>query len=319
MRKTATLGDTALLSHNGRGKRFGKSLKKHWQYYILLLPALIYFIIFCYWPMYGAQIAFRDYIATKGIWGSPWVGFDHFTRFFNSPYFWDLIRNTVVISLYNLIAGFPLPIILALSLNELRNERAKKAIQTITYAPYFISVVVMCSMIMSFLNPSTGIINKMIETLGGEAIPFLSKEELFPSIYVWTNVWQATGWGSVIYIAALSGVDPALLEAATLDGATRLQKIWYVNLPAITPTIVILLILNCGGILSVGYEKIFLLQSPLNTATSEVISTYVYKTGLVGAQYSFSTAVGLFNSVVNLIMLAIVNAVSRKVSENSLW
>ena len=285
----------------------------------MLLPALIYFIVFCYWPMYGAQIAFRDYIATKGIWGSPWVGFDHFTRFFNSPYFWDLIRNTVVISLYNLIAGFPLPIILALSLNELRNERVKKTIQTITYAPYFISVVVMCSMIMSFLNPSTGIINKMIETLGGEAIPFLSKEELFPSIYVWTNVWQATGWGSVIYIAALSGVDPALLEAATLDGATRLQKIWYVNLPAITPTIVILLILNCGGILSVGYEKIFLLQSPLNTATSEVISTYVYKTGLVGAQYSFSTAVGLFNSVVNLIMLTIVNAVSRKVSENSLW
>ena len=300
-------------------QKFVKIVRDYWQYYILLLPALAYFVIFCYGPMYGAQIAFSNFIANKGIWGSPWVGFDHFIRFFNGPYFWDLIRNTLVISVYSLIAGFPFPIILALSLNELKNGAFKKTVQTITYAPYFISTVVMCGMIIAFLNPSTGIINKFITTLGGEAIPFLSKENMFPSIYVWSGVWQGTGWGSVVYIAALSGVSPELLEAATLDGASRMQKIWYVNIPAIFPTMVIMLILNCGNLLSVGYEKIYLLQNPLNTATSEVISTYVYKTGLISAQYSFSTAVGLFNSFVNLILLVLVNGIARKLNETSLW
>ena len=270
-------------------------------------------------PMYGAQIAFRNFNARDGITGSAWVGFAHFERFFRSPYFGSLLRNTFVISIYGLLAGFPLPILLALSLNELKGTKVKKLAQTVTYAPYFISTVVMCGMLIAFLNPNTGIINKLIAALGGEPVPFLSEAALFPSIYVWSGVWQGTGWGSVIYFAALSGVDPQLLEAATLDGATRWQKIWYVNLPALMPTIVIMLIMNCGSLLSVGYEKAFLLQNALNLETSEVISTYVYKTGLVSAQYSFSTAIGLFNSVVNLILLVTVNAVSRRIGENSLW
>ena len=316
---TSNKAAAAVLPRRPRVGRFLKNLRKYWQYYILLLPALAYFLIFCYGPMYGAQIAFRNFNARDGITGSAWVGFAHFERFFRSPYFGSLLRNTFVISIYGLLAGFPLPILLALSLNELKGTKVKKLAQTVTYAPYFISTVVMCGMLIAFLNPNTGIINKLIAALGGEPVPFLSEAALFPSIYVWSGVWQGTGWGSVIYFAALSGVDPQLLEAATLDGATRWQKIWYVNLPALMPTIVIMLIMNCGSLLSVGYEKVFLLQNALNLETSEVISTYVYKTGLVSAQYSFSTAIGLFNSVVNLILLVTVNAVSRRIGENSLW
>lgn len=303
----------------GQNNKFVKAIKKHWQYYVLLLPALVWFIVFCYGPMYGVQIAFKDYVATKGIWGSGWVGFDHFTRFFNSYYFWLLIKNTLTISLYGLVLGFPLPIILALGLNELRNGKFKKTVQTVTYAPYFISVVVMCGMLIAFLNPSTGIVNKLVEALGMEPIAFLSKESWFSTVYVLSGVWQGTGWGSIIYIAALSGVDPQLHEAALLDGASKLQRIRYINIPHIIPTMVILLILNSGSILSVGYEKIFLLQNALNAETSEVISTYVYKVGLINAQYSFSAAVGLFNSVVNVVLLVIVNTVANKVSETSLW
>ena len=316
---TSNKATAAVLPRRPLVGRFLKNLRKYWQYYILLLPALAYFLIFCYGPMYGAQIAFRNFNARDGITGSAWVGFAHFERFFRSPYFGSLLRNTFVISIYGLLAGFPLPILLALSLNELKGTKVKKLAQTVTYAPYFISTVVMCGMLIAFLNPNTGIINKLIAALGGEPVPFLSEAALFPSIYVWSGVWQGTGWGSVIYFAAHSGVDPQLLEAATLDGATRWQKIWYVNLPALMPTIVIMLIMNCGSLLSVGYEKAFLLQNALNLETSEVISTYVYKTGLVSAQYSFSTAIGLFNSVVNLILLVTVNAVSRRIGENSLW
>ena len=316
---TSNKAAAAVLPRRPLVGRFLTNLRKYWQYYILLLPALAYFLIFCYGPMYGAQIAFRNFNARDGITGSAWVGFAHFERFFRSPYFGSLLRNTFVISIYGLLAGFPLPILLALSLNELKGTKVKKLAQTVTYAPYFISTVVMCGMLIAFLNPNTGIINKLIAALGGEPVPFLSEAALFPSIYVWSGVWQGTGWGSVIYFAALSGVDPQLLEAATLDGATRWQKIWYVNLPALMPTIVIMLIMNCGSLLSVGYEKVFLLQNALNLETSEVISTYVYKTGLVSAQYSFSTAIGLFNSVVNLILLVTVNAVSRRIGENSLW
>ena len=316
---TSNKAAAAVLPRRPLVGRFLKNLRKYWQYYILLLPALAYFLIFCYGPMYGAQIAFRNFNARDGITGSAWVGFAHFERFFRSPYFGSLLRNTFVISIYGLLAGFPLPILLALSLNELKGTKVKKLAQTVTYAPYFISTVVMCGMLIAFLNPNTGIINKLIAALGGEPVPFLSEAALFPSIYVWSGVWQGTGWGSVIYFAALSGVDPQLLEAATLDGATRWQKIWYVNLPALMPTIVIMLIMNCGSLLSVGYEKAFLLQNALNLETSEVISTSVYKTGLVSAQYSFSTAIGLFNSVVNLILLVTVNAVSRRIGENSLW
>lgn len=300
----------------------GKRLLKCWPLYVLALPALIYFAIFCYGPMYGVIIAFKNYKAAKGIMSSPWAaqyGMEHFIRFFNSYYFWILLRNTVVISLYNLVLGFPLPIILALCLNEIRNGPFKSTVQTATYAPYFISTVVMCGMLITFLSPTSGIINKLIEMTGGAAIPFLAKADWFPTVYVISNVWQGTGWGSIIYLATLSGVDEQLHEAATIDGASRWQRMVHINVPYIIPTMVILLILNSGSILSVGYEKIWLLQNELNMDRSDVISTYVYKSGLVNAQYSFSTAVGLFNSVINLIILVTVNNLSRRISENSLW
>jgi putative aldouronate transport system permease protein len=310
------------LRRRSKAKWLLAHMRKRWQLYLLVLPTLVWYIIFCYGPMYGVIIAFKDYSARKGIWFSPLTsdyGFGHFIRFFNSYYFWVLIRNTVVISLYNLAIGFPLPILLALCLNEIKNGFFKNLVQTTTYAPYFISTVVMCGMLITFLSPTSGIVNKFIERCGGEAIPFMSKAGYFPTIYVLSNVWQGTGWGSIIYLASLSGVDEQLHEAATIDGATRLQRLWHINIPYIVPTMVILLILNSGSILSVGYEKVYLLQNELNTDTSEVISTYVYKTGLVNAQYSFSTAVGLFNSVINLIILVAVNTISGRVSENSLW
>jgi len=302
-----------------KGSRFQKIMKRYWQFYVLLLPAFLYFFIFHYLPMYGVQIAFRNFVATKGFWNSQWVGLSHFIRFFKSYYFWTLIRNTVAISVYSLVLGFPLPIILALALNEIKNGKFKKITQTVTYAPYFISVVVMCGMIIAFLSPTTGIVNKMLGLFGIEPIAFLSNSSMFRSIYVLSGVWQNTGWGSIIYLAALSGVSMELHEAAIVEGASRLQRIIHINIPHIVPTMTILLILSAGGIMSVGHEKILLLQNALNGETSEVISTYVYKVGLVNAQYSFSTAVGLFNSVVNLILLAIVNLFAAKVGETSLW
>ena len=305
----------------GIEKRAGMTwnLRKYWQYYVFLLPAVAYFIIFHYLPLYGVQIAFRNFSASKGFWGSPWVGLAHFQRFFSSYYFGTLIRNTVTISLYGLILGFPLPIILALALNEAKNGKFKKIAQTITYAPYFISVVVMCGMLIAFLSPTTGIINRMIGLLGIEPVAFLSSGKMFSSIYVISGVWQGTGWGSIIYLASLAGVSQELHEAAIVDGANRFKRIIHINLPHIIPTMTIMLILSAGGIMSVGHEKILLLQNALNGEYSEVISTYVYKIGLVNAQYSFSTAVGLFNSVVNLILMVIVNLFAAKVGETSLW
>ncbi len=305
---------------NGSGKR--KSLRRlmaNWQLYVFLLPALIYFIVFCYGPMYGVQIAFKNFSPSKGIGGSPWAGLEHFQRFFNAYYFWDLIRNTLTISVYSLAVNFILPVLLALLLNEMKKGKLKSAVQTATYAPYFISAVVFCGMITTFLSPSSGIINKIIEACGGSAVNFLTTPKLFPSVYVWSNAWQATGWGSIIYLATLSGVDEQLHEAAMIDGANRFQRILHINIPHLLPTMITLLILNAGSLLSVGYEKLLLLQNPLNTQTSEVISTYVYQAGLVNAQYSFATAVGLFNSVINLVILVLVNTLSRKISETSLW
>lgn len=291
----------------------------NWQLYVFLLPALIYFIVFCYGPMYGVQIAFKNFSPSKGIAGSPWAGLEHFKRFFNAYYFWDLIRNTLTISIYSLAVNFILPVLLALLLNEMKKGKLKSAVQTATYAPYFISVVVFCGMITTFLSPASGIINKIIEAAGGTAVNFLTTPKLFPSVYVWANAWQATGWGSIIYLATLSGVDEQLHEAAMIDGANRLQRILHINIPHLLPTMITLLIMNAGSLLSVGYEKLLLLQNPLNTETSEVISTYVYQAGLVNAQYSFATAVGLFNSVINLIILILVNTLSRRISDTSLW
>ncbi|XVL63360.1 ABC transporter permease subunit [Paenibacillus amylolyticus] len=298
---------------------FIKSLKKHWELYLLVLPPVLYLLIFKYIPMVGVQIAFKDFSVVKGIWGSPWVGFKHFEAFFQSPNFWLLIKNTIGISFYSLIAGFPIPILLALALNEIRTGYFKKTVQMVTYAPHFISTVVMVSIIILMLSPHVGVVDKLFTLLGFPMTNFMGIPEYFKSIYVWSGVWQGMGYSSIIYIAALAGVDPSLYEAAKMDGASRLRKIWHIDLPTLVPVTVIMLILSLGSIMGVGFEKIYLMQNPLNTSASEVISTYVYKVGLIGANFSFSSAVGFFNSIINLILLVIVNGISRKVSQNSLW
>lgn len=301
------------------GRRAGKAVRRHWQLYVLIAPVLLYFLLFHYWPMYGVQIAFKDFIGTKGIWESPWVGLKHFERFFDSYFFWRILRNTLGISLYELAAGFPIPIVLALMINEVRQRRFQKFVQIVTYAPHFLSTVVLVGIIVMFLSPNTGIVNTAIEALGGSKVYFMTEPSWFKSIYVWSGVWQQMGWNSIIYLAALSGIDPQLHEAARVDGASRLRRIWHVNLPGIRPTIVILFILNAGSLMGVGFEKVFLMQNSLNKETSEVISTYVYQSGILGSQYSFASAVGLFNSVVNFILLVLVNRVARYVNQTSLW
>jgi putative aldouronate transport system permease protein len=285
---------------------------------VILLP-MLYIIIFKYIPMYGALIAFKDFNVIKGIWGSPWVGFKHFEAFLTSPNFMKLIKNTLGISLYSLLIGFPAPIILALALNELRAGVFKKSVQLVTFAPYFISSVVMVSMIILFLSPNLGFVNHLIAAFGFEKINFMGEPGMFRSVYVWSEVWQHTGYGAVIYLAALAGVNPQLYEAARVDGASRFQKVLHIDIPGLIPAAVILLILNVGNLMRVGFEKIYLMQNPMNLSTSEIISTFVYKIGLLGANFSFSTAVGLFNSIVNLILLVTVNYIARKLSSNSLW
>lgn len=294
-----------------------RKIKINWQLYLLLSPALLFFLVFKYYPMYGLQIAFKDFRAVDGILGSEWVGFEHFTEFFDSYYFWDLIQNTLGINLYAL-ALFPISIIVALSLNELRDGRFKKTAQTITYAPHFISVVVFAGMIIAFLDPKTGIVNNFIKSLGFDPISFMTSPAWFKSIFVWSNEWQNLGWGAIIYLAALAGVDPQLHESAKVDGATRLQRIWHVNLPSIMPTIIILLILNMGTMMSIGFEKILLLQNELNMDASQVIQTYVYEAGLLHGQYSYSTAVGFFNSLINFLLLILFNQLARRTG-TSLW
>ncbi|WP_063847466.1 ABC transporter permease [Bacillus sp. FJAT-28004] len=294
-------------------------MKRNLDLYLFVLPVLIYFAVFHYYPLYGVQIAFKDFSPTEGILGSSWVGLDHFTRFFNSTYAWDIIKNTLFISLYALAIGFPAPLILALLLNQIPNKRFKSIVQTITYAPNFISFVVIVGMLLIFLSPSAGIINSVIAMFGGDPINFMGSSKLFSSIYVLSDVWQTCGWGAIIYLAALSGISPELHEAAMIDGANKLKRVWHIDLPGIMPTVVILLILALGGVMSLGFEKIYLMQNDLNITSSEIISTYVYKVGLQGGDFSFSTAVGLFNNVINFVLLIIVNAVARKISDNSLW
>lgn len=301
------------------GKSWLKQFIRSWQLYVLLLPALVYFFIFCYMPIAGIQIAFRDYTAIGGIWNSAWVGVKHFQRFFASIQFETLLLNTVKLSVYSLLWGFPFPIILAILLNETRHTRLKKVVQTLTYAPHFISTVVLVSMITLFLSPTNGIVNKVVAELGGTAKDFMGSEELFRPIYIISGIWQDCGWSSIIYIAALAGVDQELYEAAQIDGANRLQKIWYIDIPGILPTAVTIFIMNCGNILNVGYEKVYLMQNSLNQSASEIISTYVYKVGLVKAQFSYTTAIGLFNSVINLCLLLAVNKIAKKTSDVSLF
>lgn len=296
-----------------------KDMRKNWQLYLfLVIPAALFFI-FNYVPMYGVLMAFEDYMPGKGILGSEWVGFYHFRRFFNSPSFWLLIKNTLQISFYGLVFGFPVPILFALMLNEVKRKRYKAFVQTVSYAPHFISCVVMVGMITAFLSPSSGIVNNLIQKLGGNAVSFMAEPDYFKPIYVITGIWQELGWSAVIYLAALSGIDQQLQEAARIDGAGRLRIIWHINLPAILPAIVITLIMSVGGIMNVGFEKALLMQNDLNQESSEIISTYVYKAGLMGAQFSFGTAVGLFNSVVNFLLLAAVNFTAGKLNETKLW
>ena len=294
---------------------------RNWQLYLLVLPPVAYIIIFNYIPMYGAQIAFKNYRLTLGIAGSPWVGFEHFIRFFKSFEFPRLMGNTIIISLYSLFVGFPFPIILALLLNYVSSKKYKKTVQMATYAPHFISTVVMVGMILQFLSPQIGVVNNIIEMLGGERVNFMGNAEYFRHIYVWTGIWQSTGFNSIIYMAALSAIDPQLHEAALVDGATKIKRIWHIDLPGIMPTAVILLILNCGFILSVGFDKVFLMQNPINLRVSEIISTYVYKTALASqsVNYSYPAAIGLFQSGVGFILLLIVNNFAKRVGETSLW
>ncbi|WP_082361200.1 ABC transporter permease [Bacillus sp. FJAT-28004] len=294
-------------------------MARHWQLYFVILLPIAYLIIFKYVPMAGIMIAFKDYNVIKGIFGSDWVGLKYFNQFFDSPNFWLYMKNTLGISLYGLLVGFPAPIILALALNEVRNGLFKKSVQLISYAPYFISTVIMVSIIIVNLTPNVGIVSKLFQMLGVENTNFMGIPSFFKSIYVWSDVWQHTGYGAIIYIAALAGVNPELYEAAKVDGASRIQKIINVDIPSLIPVSVILLILNLGNLMKLGFEKIYLMQNPLNLATSEVISTYVYKVGLLGSSFSFSAAIGVFNSVINLTLLIVVNYIARKISNNSLW
>ncbi|MFD0711922.1 ABC transporter permease [Paenibacillus sp. GCM10027626] len=292
---------------------------KNYELYLFLLPAVAFILIFHYAPIYGVQIAFKDFDPVKGITGSDWAGLTHFQRFIESPYFFTVLKNTVIISLYTLLIGFPAPLIFALLINQLTSKKYRRFIQTVTYAPNFISMVVIVGMILLFLSPSSGLVNHVIQLFGGDPIHFMAKPELFSTVYVLSEVWQTTGWGAIIYLAALSGINPELHEAAMMDGASKMKRIRHVDLPGIAPTIVILLIFSMGNVLSVGFEKIYLMQNSLNISSSEIISTYVYKVGLQGGQFSFSAAVGLLNNIVNFILLIAVNQAARKVSEHSLW
>ena len=297
---------------------FKQILKKNWVCYLFILPMLIYVIIFNYIPMYGIQLAFKDYRVADGIWGSAWVGLKHFKTFFESYQFKDLLWNTLSLSLYSLIAGFPMPIIFALLLNNITNVKLKKVVQMVTYAPHFISTVVYCGMILIFLS-SDGVINQLLKLIGIDSVAFLTNPSNFRHIYVWSGVLQNIGWGSIMYISVLTSVDPTLHEAATVDGATRFQRLLHIDLPAIVPTMVIMLIMRAGEIMDLGFEKAFLLQNNINLDYSEIIATYVYKIGIQGGQFSYSSAIGLFNNVINMVLLVVVNKIAKKVSDVSLW
>lgn len=304
-----------------RRGRLRKTLAHNYQLYLLVALPLVYLIIFQYLPMYGAQLAFKKYRVALGIWGSEWIGLDHFIAFFRSFQFQRVVRNTIAISAYSLVAGFPVPIILAIALNNSQARRFKKTVQLVTYAPHFISTVVMCGMIIQFLSPNVGIVNQFIAAFGLRPVGFMGRPEWFYTIYVFSGIWQQAGYASIIFLAALASVSPELHEAAIVDGAGLRQRNWHIDLPAIMPTAIILLILNVGNLMSVGFEKVYLLQTALNLETSEVIQTFVYKRGIAWQppNFSYAAAVGLFNSVVNLILLAAVNALARRVSGTSLW
>ena len=317
--KTGVQGGTAALSAKQiRRACRRRDLRRCWQLYLMILPAITTVFIFHYIPIYGVQIAFKDFRTSLGIWGSEWVGLKHFKRFLQYPDFWRIFWNTLRISLYG-FATFPCSLIFALLLNELDNQKFKKTVQMITYAPHFISTVVVCSMLMLFFDRSNGIVNNVIAALGGERYSFLTDPNCFDHLYTWSGVWQGLGWGTIIYLAALSSISPELIEAARIDGATRFKIVWHINIPSILPTVITLLSLRVGSLVVVGFEKIFLLQNDLNMNVSRVISTYTYEIGLKGGQFSYSSAIGLFNNIINIVLILIVNKISKVVTDVALW
>ncbi|RAV09901.1 ABC transporter permease [Paenibacillus contaminans] len=297
---------------------FVKDFRINKSLYLMMLPVILYFVIFQYAPMYGAIIAFKDYVPLKGIAASDWVGFQHFHTLLSGYYFWRILKNTIILSLYTIIFEFPMPIILALLLNEIKNKVFRKTIQSVSYMPYFISMVVICGMITDFTN-SGGVINSILTFFGGDGQSMLQKPELFRSIYIISEIWQKIGWESIIYMAALMGIDQEQYEAARMDGASRWKQMMYITLPGIAPTITIMFILRMGNLMNVGFEKVILLYNPITYSTADIISSYVYRSGLLEFDWGFSSAVGLFNSVINLALLIIANRISRKVSQNGLW
>ena len=306
---------SALASPNSKLRQAAKS----YQLYIMLIPFVLYFILFAYRPMAGLVIAFKKYSVYGGISGSPWVGFDNFTSFFNGPYFGRLIKNTVIISLYQLAFGFPASIVLALLLNEVKNKFFKSTVQTLTYIPHFISVVVIAGIVTNFLSPSNGIINIIIEALGGEKTYFLSQAKYFRTIYTTMTIWAGLGYSTIVYLSSLSGIDQQLYEACMIDGGGKLRQLWHVTLPGILPTIVILFIIRIGSIMNVGYETIILLYQPSTYETADIINTDVYRMGMEQGNYSLAAAVGLFNSVIGFVLVMATNKISNKVTGAGLW
>lgn len=299
-------------------RNFLSEIRRCRALYILMLPSIVIFLLFTYYPMYGVLIGFKDFVPSEGILGSTWAGLKYFRQYFNSYQFWPTIRNTIVISLYTILVTFPLPVFLALMCNQMKAQRFKKFFQVSTYLPHFISTVVMCGMIILFLSPSTGIIAKLLGMIGVELPNLMGSPGAFPSIYVWTEAWQHVGWDSILYIATLSAVDPSLYEAATMDGASKWHRMLHIDVPSLLPTATIMFILRMGSVMGIGFEKVYLLQNTLNGSASEIISTYVYKMGLISNQYSLSAAIGLFNNIINLVLLLLVNWISKKISDTSL-
>ncbi len=293
-------------------------LRNRWLY-ILFAPVLIWYIVFAYWPMYGLVIAFKDYNIVKGMSASEWVGFKNYESFFRDPYFYRLLRNTIVLNVYGLVFGFPVPIVLALLFNEVRKAAFKRITQTITYLPYFISAVVVCGLVIQFLSPSTGVVNAILNKLGLESIYFMQDPAYFRTVYVTMSIWQSAGFSAIIYMAALAGISPELYEAARIDGAGRWKQLVYITFPALVPTAIMLVILNMGGMLQSDYEKIILLANPTVYETADVLNTYVYRKGLLETNFSYATAVGLFQGIVGFVLVVTANKISRRVSETSLW
>ncbi|MCI9361765.1 MAG: sugar ABC transporter permease [Hungatella sp.] len=310
--------DSSKKTGNSLGKTLAKEFKRNWVLYVMMVPALIYFLLYCYFPMFGLVIAFQDYRVGDPFLGGKFVGFKHFTDFFQSYYFGRLLKNTFLLSMGVLIFGYPVPLIFALLLNEVRHLKFKKLAQTITYLPHFISLVVICGLILDFTKMD-GLINTLIKACGGEPIPFMSKPEWFKPVYIISDIWSSFGWNSIIFIAALLGIDQEQYEAASLDGAGRLKKILYISIPGITPVIMTTLLMRLGRVMSLGFEKVFNLYNASTYETADIISTFVYRQGILNANYSSAAAIGLFNAVINLALVMAANRISKKLTESSLW